>query len=399
VKQALEGIRVLDATQVMAGPFCTMLLGDLGADVVKVEPPEGDPTRTMAGSRGTESPGFWSINRNKRGIVLNLKDGGARQVFRALAARADVLVENYRPGAMAALGLGYADLRTLNPGLVYASISGFGATGPYASRGGFDLVAQGMSGIMSVTGEAGQAPVKCGVPLTDLAAGLLALQAILAATIHRQRTGEGQHVDTSLLEAGIALSVWESAQYFSGGGVPEPMGSAHRMFAPYQAVRCADGHLTLGAANTRTWERLARTLGRPDLLERPEYATAADRVRNRRRLAEEIEAVTAARPRAHWRQLLDEAGIPCGPILDYEEVFADPQVRARDMVQEMDHPEGGRIRVVGPAVKLSETPARVRRPSPRLGEHTAEVLRELGYPAEEIEALAASGAVALAAGR
>ena len=399
MKQALEGIRVLDATQVMAGPFCTMLLGDLGADVVKVEPPEGDTTRTMAGSRGTESPGFWSINRNKRGIVLNLKDDRGRQIFRSLAARADILVENYRPGVMDGLGLGYAELRKINPRLVYASISGFGATGPYASRGGFDLVAQGMSGIMSVTGEAGQAPVKCGVPLTDLTAGLLGLQAILAAYVHRQRTGEGQHIDTSLLEAGIALSIWESAQYFSGGGTPEAMGSAHRMFAPYQAIRCADGYINLGAANTRTWERLARALGRPDLVGRPEYATAEERVRNRQRLAEEIEAVTATQPRAHWLTLLEEAGIPCGPILDYEEVFADPHVRERGMVQEIDHPEAGRIRVVGPAVKLSETPASVRRPSPLLGEHTAEILREIGVTDAEIEALAASGVVALAAGR
>ncbi|TMA57551.1 MAG: CoA transferase, partial [Deltaproteobacteria bacterium] len=257
----------------MAGPFCTMLLGDLGADVIKVEPPGGDSTRQMVGSVGTESPSFWAVNRNKRGIVLNLKDPRGQEIFHSLAARVDMLVENYRPGVMDSFGLGYEDLREVNPGLIYASISGFGHTGPYAQRGGFDLVAQGMSGIMSITGEVGLPPMKCGIPITDLGAGLLALQAILAAYIYRLRTGTGQYVDTSLLEAGIALSVWESTQYFSGRGVPEPMGSAHRMVAPYQAIQCADGYLTLGAANQRTWERFAQAIGRPDLIDRPEYAS------------------------------------------------------------------------------------------------------------------------------
>lgn len=395
MKQALAGLRVLDATQVMAGPFCTMLLGDLGADVVKLEPPGGDTTRSMAGSRGTESPGYWGINRNKRGIVVDLKDPRGRKIFLALAGRSDVLVENGRPGAMNALGLGYEELRKQNPALIYASISGFGHTGPYAARGGFDLVAQGMSGLMSVTGEPGRAPVKCGVPVTDLTAGLLALQAILAAYVHRLRTGEGQYVDASLLEAGIALAVWESAQYFSGGGVPEPMGSAHRMFAPYQAVRCSDGYITLGSASTRTWERLARAIGRADLLQRPEYAHANDRVKNRQRLAEEIESVTTTGDCEHWLALLEQAEVPCGPILDYAQVFADPHVRARGLVQELDHPEAGRIRVVGPAVKLSETPARIARTPPLYGQHTAEVLGELGYTLDEIQALAADGIVAL----
>ena len=394
-KQALSAMRVLDFTQVMAGPFCSMLLGDLGADVIKIEPPEGDATRKMAGSVGMESPGYWAVNRNKRGMVLNLKDPRGQEIVRALAARADVLVENYRPGVMAAFGLGYADLRTVNPALIYASISGFGHTGPYAARGGFDLVAQGMSGLMSVTGELGAPPAKCGVPITDLGAGLFALQAILAAYIHCLRTGEGQHIDTSLLEAGVALSVWETTQYFSTGEIPEPLGSAHRMFAPYQAIRCADGYITLGSANQRTWERFAQVIERSDLLRRPEYADNSQRLRNRRQLIEEIEAVTSTYPRSHWLAVLDEAGVPCGPILNYHEVLADPHVQARGMVQEMNHPVGGRIRVLGPAAKLSETPARLSRPAPRYGEQTAEVLRMIGYTEREIQEFAASGVVVL----
>lgn len=395
MEQALSGVRVLDVTQVMAGPFCTMLLGDLGADVIKVEPPGGDPTRRWTGSIGNEAPSFWAINRNKRGIVLNLKDPRGQAIFRELAARADILVENFRPGVMASFGLDYARLRELNPGLIYASISGFGQTGPYADRGGFDLVAQGMSGIMSVTGEPGRPPVKCGIPVTDLAAGLLALQAILAAYVYRLRTGEGQYIDTSLLEAGIALSVWESAEYFSGGGIPQPLGSAHRMTAPYQAVRCSDGYIIVGSANQRSWERLARAIGRPELVERPEYATDASRVQHRRQLAEEIEAVTSARPRAYWLEVLEREGVPCGPILNYAEVFSDPHVQARGMVQEMEHPVAGRIRVVGPPVKLSRTPARLSRPSPTYGQHTAEVLQELGYSEADIRRLAEAGVVAL----
>ncbi len=395
-REALAGMTVIDCSQVMAGPFCTMLLGDLGADVIKVEPPAGDSTRQMAGGSAGESASYWAVNRNKRGVAVNLKDAAGLEIVRRLAARADVFVENFRPGVMASLGLDYPALSAANRGLIYASISGFGQDGPYAARGGFDLVAQGMSGIMSVTGDVGLAPMKCGLPITDLGAGLFAAYAILAAYVHRQQSGEGQHLDTSLLEAGIALSVWEAAEYWSGRGIPQPTGSAHRMSAPYQAVRCADGFITVGAANQRTWERLCRTLGRPDLAARPEFAADGDRVRHRRDLAEIIEAITATKPVDHWLRVLEDAGVPCGPILDYAEVFADPHVRARGMVQEIEHPVGGRINQLGPAVKFSTTPARLRRPAPTLGQHTADVLVELGYDRAAVARLAKDGAVVLA---
>lgn len=394
--RALEGIRIIDLSQVMAGPFCTMLLGDLGADVIKVEPPTGDSTRQMAGAAGGESPSFWAVNRNKRGIAINLKDPRGVEIVRGLARTAHVFVENFRPAVVAGFGLDYASLSSINPRLVYVSISGFGQTGPYATRGGFDLVAQAMSGIMSVTGDAGLPPMKCGIPVTDLGASLFAVYGILAALIHRDRTGSGQHIDTSLLDAGVALSVWEAAEYWSGRGIPQPTGSAHRMSAPYQAIRCADGHIALGAANQRTWERLCRAVGRPDLLERPEFATDAGRVTHRRELASIIEDTMSAKPAAYWLDALQRADVPCGPILNYAQVFADPHVRARDLVQEVVHPAAGRITQLGPAVKFSATPARIRRPAPLFGQHSAEVLEELGYDQDAIRRLAADGVVQLA---
>ena len=386
-RTALEGIRVLDVTQVMAGPFCAMQLCDMGADVIKVEPPEGDSTRRMAGSSGTDSPGFNAVNRGKRGIVLDLKSAAGQRAFRRLLQRTDILIENYRPGVMRTFGLDYASLAPQHPALIYASISGYGQTGPDAARGGFDLIAQGVSGLMSVTGEPGRPPVKVGVPLTDLGAGLFALSAILAALYYRSRTGRGQYIDTSLVEAGIALSVWESAQYFADGTIPEPLGSAHRMFAPYQAIRCADGYITLGSANDRLFQRVCAVLGHPEWVTDPDYANATLRVRNHRALAERIERITAQQPRRDWLERLDAAGIPCGPINNYAETFADPQVRARGMVVEMDHPTMGRVRTSGSPVKMSETPPLAARRAPLLGEHTRDVLREAGYSDAEISAL------------
>ena len=394
MQHALNGIRVLDVTQVMAGPYCAMLLCDLGADVIKVEvPPSGDASRRMAGARGSDSPAFNAVNRGKRSIVVDMKTAAGREIVLRLADGADVLIENARPGVMARRGLGYDDLKAVNPALIYASISGYGQTGPHGARGGFDLVAQGVSGIMSVTGEPDGAPVKAGIPLADLGAGLFAASGILAALHYRTRTGEGQHVDTSLVEAGVALSVWEATEYFSSGRAPQPMGSAHRMSAPYQAVACADGYVTIGAANDRLFERLCRLLGHPEWTSDPDYADDTARVANRQALAELIEVVTRTRARAHWLALFEEHGVPCGPINTYAEVFQDEQISARDMVLETDHPTLGRLRTLGSPLKMSRTPPRPGRPAPLLGQHTDEVLREAGYAPGDLTALRTAGVI------
>ena len=393
MQQALTGIRVLDVTQVMAGPYCAMLLCDMGADVIKVEPPGGDSTRRMAGARGADSPAFNAVNRGKRGIVVDVRNERGRQVVTRLASTADVFVENFRPGAMARAGLGYDRLRAVNGRLVYASISGYGQTGPHAARGGFDLVAQGVSGIMSVTGEPKRPPVKAGVPLTDLGAGLFAVAGILAALHVRHRTGAGQHVDTSLVEAGVALSVWEATEYFAGGGVPQPLGSAHRMSAPYQAFECADGYLTVGAANDRLFTRLSTLLGHPEWVDDARFASDGARVANRRALADRIQAITRDEPRAHWLALFEAHGIPCGPINTYADILNDEQIAAREMVVETEHPTLGRLRTLGTPLKMSRTPLVAGRPAPLLGQHTTEVLREAGYSGADVAGLRAAGAV------
>jgi len=392
---ALAGVRVLDFSQVMAGPYCAMLLGDMGADVIKIEPPYGDSSRQMRGSVGMESPPYWAVNRNKRSVVVNLREPEGVEVCRRLVRGGDILVENFRPGAMERLGLGYETLRVLNPRLIYGSVSGYGHTGPFASRRGFDLIAQGESGLMSITGFPGSPPVKCGIPICDLGAGLFLTYAILSAYIQRLRTGVGQFVETSLFEAGIALSVWEATEYFETGNTPQPTGSAHRLSAPYQAVRCRDGYITIGGANQRNWERLCQVFGLEGLLRRQELATDEGRVEHRAELANAIEAVTIQQPRAHWLRLLEEAGVPAGPINTYPEVFVHPQTLARGMLQHIDHPVGGHIAQLGPAVKSSESSPRIRRPAPLLGEHTEEVLEEVDFTPEQISSLAQRGVITL----
>lgn len=389
----LDGMTVLDVTQVMAGPYCAMLLCDMGARVIKVEPPAGDSTRAMAGATGSDSAAFNAVNRGKLGVVIDLRKPAGRDAFMRLARDADVLIENFRPGVMARLGLDYPTLAAEHPRLIYASISGYGQTGPSSQKGGFDLVAQGAAGLLSVTGEPGHPPVKCGVPLTDLGAALFALAGILAALHWRTSSGRGQYIDTSLLEAGIALSVWEATQYLSGQGTPGPLGTAHRMSAPYQAFRCQDGFITVGAANDRTFLALAGVLGHAEWTTDARFASDAARVAHRADLAERIEAVTIGSPRADWLRRLEAAGVPCGPIRDYGEVFADPQVRARDMSVEVDHPALGRLRALGTPLKMSETPLDPRRPAPRLGEHTGQVLRIAGMSDAEVDELRRTGAI------
>ena len=382
---ALDGMRVIEITQVMSGPYCGLLLADLGADVIKVEKPGGDDSRRMAPpTLNGESAAFMAINRNKRGIGLDLKTQKGQEILRTLAATADVLIENFRPGTMESLGLSYSDLSTLNPALIYCSISGFGQTGPYRDRGGFDLVAQAMSGLMSITGHADQPPVKVGVPIADLNAGIYACYAILAAYIHRLKTGQGQRIDTSLLEAGLAYTFWESSIFFATGESPPAMGSAHRISAPYQALRASDGYLTLGAANQKTWERLCAAIDRRDLLEDPRFATNPDRTQHQQELAAILEAVFATRTVAEWLALLDRSGVPAGPVYDMKQVYADPQVQAREMMVDVEHPTAGKTRAIGIPVKLSETPGSIRRPAPTLGEHTDEILRDLGHSPEAI---------------
>lgn len=383
----LSKIKVLDLTQVMAGPFCCQLLADMGADVTKVEPPEtGEQARRSMGfkGKGEDTVAFLAVNRNKKSVTLNLKEDAAREVFYRLVREADVLVENFRPGVTKKLGIDYETLREMNPRLIYASISGFGQTGPYAMRAGYDLIAQGMSGVMSVTGEPDGPPAKCGIPIGDLSAGLFCAFGVLTAHIAREETGEGQYIDTSLFEGALALSIWETAELWSTGRIPQPFGSAHRLTAPYQALKTSDGYLNVGANNQRLWTRLCNALGREELIEDPRFATNPDRMENRAELVEDLETVTRKKSTDEWVEILLEAGFPAGPIYNYEQVFEDPHTMAREMMVEMDHPVEGKIKGLGIPVKLSETPGKIRHAAPLLGEHTQETLSKLGYSEEEI---------------
>lgn len=383
----LNKIKVLDLTQVMAGPFCCQLLADMGADVTKVEPPgTGEQARRSMGFRGKgdDTVAFLAVNRNKKSITLNLKEDAAREVLYRLVREADVLVENFRPGVTKRLGIDYETLKAMNSRLIYASISGFGQTGPYAMRAGYDLIAQGMSGLMSVTGEPDGPPAKCGIPIGDLSAGMFCAFGILTAHIARDETGEGQYVDTSLFESALALSIWETAELWSTGRIPQPFGSAHRLTAPYQALKTSDGYLNVGANNQRLWSRFCTAMGREELIEDPRFASNDDRMERRAELVEELEKTLVGKSTKEWEDIFLEAGFPVGPIHNYQQVFEDPHTQAREMMVEMEHPVEGTVKGLGIPVKLSETPGKIRHAAPLLGEHTEETLSQLGYSEEEI---------------
>ena len=393
----LAGVRVLDISQVMAGPYACMLLADLGADVVKIEPPgSGDQTRGAMGfkMKGPDSLGFLNMNRNKRSMALNLKTDAGRELLLRMAKDADILVENYRPGAMTRLGLGYDVLKDINPRLVYTSISGFGQTGPWADRPGFDLMAQAMSGVMSVTGYPGGPPVKAGVPVADIGCALFAIYGTLSAYIGAKATGLGQYIDASLFDSALAFSVWDVCDYWGTGKPPEPLGTSNKMTAPYQAMASADGYFVMGANNQKLWLKLCALIHRPELAADERFATISLRLANRPALETELERTFRQQPKDYWVNTLLAAGIPAGPILSYPEAFESEHAKVRQMRMEIDHPIEGKVPNIGFAVKLSGTPQQVRRHPPLLGEHNAEVLSELGISADELAELEAQGAFA-----
>lgn len=386
-RQALAGMIVADLTQVLAGPYCTQVLGDFGADVIKVEMPgSGDQSRATMGPKlvGADRAGFLAVNRNKRSLTVDLKTPEGRGIIYRLIDRADVLVENFRPGVAERLGIGYDAVHAANPRLVYASLSGFGESGPDSRRPGYDLIAQAMTGIMSITGEPGGRPVKCGLPICDLASGLFGVIGIMIAYAARQRSGNGQHVETSLFDAGVGLSLWEAVEYWASGVVPGPLGSAHRLTAPYQAVRTADGYITIAGNNQRAWAALCSTVGRPDLTTDPRFATNDGRMEHLSQLIAELESALAARSTAEWEKLLIEAGVPCAPIRTYDAVLSDAHTLARGLVVDVDHSVEGRMHALATPVQLHGTPARMSRGAPLLGANTPELLDWLGYSNDEV---------------
>ena len=392
----LSGVKVIELAHIMAGPTCGLMLADMGADVIKVEKvPGGDDSRRfLPPDIDGESAAFMMMNRNKRGIAVNLKEDGGKEVLKRLLKTADVVIENYRIDTMDRLGLGYDDLKKENPGLIYCAISGFGRTGPYAERGGFDLIAQGMSGLMSITGEGpGRPPVKMGAPITDITAGILAAMAVSAAYVHKLKTGEGQKIDTSLFEAGIVHTYWHSAIGLATSTAPGPLGSAHPLNGPYQAFQTADGWLTLGGANQKNWLRLLEVLDAPEIADDPRFRENSDRMTHLKELESLLNVIFIRHSTEDWVSRLEAAGVPAGPVLNVNQMHEDPHALARDMIVEVPHSRLGLVKTIGLPVKFSATPGKVATGAPVYGQHSREVLAEYGFGESEIEKFIASGAV------
>ncbi len=389
----LAGLKVLELAHIMSGPTAGMLLADMGADVIKVEKiPGGDDTRRFAPPEVKgESSAFLMMNRNKRGIALDLRQPLAQAALRRIIDGVDVVVENFRAGTMNKLGLGFEVLRQSNPSLIYCAVSGYGLSGPDAGKGGFDLVAQGLSGLMRITGEPGGAPTKVGSPVTDINAGILAALGIVSAYVHRLRTGEGQLVDTSLLEAGVMQTFWQSAIFLGSGREIGPLGSAHPLTAPYQAFETQDGWITIGASNQVNFERLAQVLGAPELLADSRFRDNKARMANLSALVELLTERFRRKPSASWLDALAAVGVPAGPVLTIAEMLVHPQVRARDMVVTTHHTTVGETQAIGCPIKFSATPASVTRAAPLFGENTREVLLEFGFDGVEIQSMIDAG--------
>ena len=391
----LDGVKVLDFTAIMAGPYCTLMLADMGADVTKIETfPEGDGSRRFEPKVNDESYCFAVLNRNKKSVALDMKQAQGKEIFMQLAAKTDIIVENFRPGVTKKLGIDYEAIRKINPGVIYASISGFGQTGPYGRKGGFDIIAQGMSGIMRMTGEPNGRPAKVGIAMNDIAAGTTALYAILGSYIKKLKTGEGIYLETSLLEAGLAWTFWEFGAYFGSGELPLANGTRHRRSTPYQAYKTQDGYVTVGGNNDKLWTNFCtQVLNKPELLKDTRFNPLAARLKNIDALQEEIEKVFMTAPTAHWVTLLDAAAVPAGPVYTYDQALADPHIVARNMVTEIDHPKIGRMKSMGSPVKTSAEFTKTRMPAPWLGQHSDEVLKSIGYQDEQIAALHAQGVI------